>query len=160
MIPLCKDSVKYPWFLLHFSRQTFFKMRSNFQLTKWTWLLMPLSTSCSCCGNKRDLQCTLTALFMALYHGADSAKGPTSISPALFWTLLPWLKHDPVSVADHRAHKVDWAVNPRCRKPNGVWVLSAAVAVVGQHFPLCPWKNIPGLKWYVNFLSFLGFVTQ
>ena len=104
---------------------------------------------------EKDLQCTLRALVMALYHGADSAKGPTSISPALFWTLLPWLKHDPVSVADHRADEVDWAVNPRCRKPNGIWVPHAAVAVMGQHFPLGPRKNIPGLKRYVHVLSFL-----
>ena len=97
---------------------------------------------------------------MALYHGTDSAKGPTSISPALFWTLVPSLKHDPVSMADHRAHKVDWAVNPRCREPIGVGVLTAAVAVVGQHFPLCPREDIPELKWYVHYLYILGFVTQ
>ena len=46
-------------------------------------------------------------------------------------------------MTDDRAHKVDRTVDALGREPDGVWVLFATVAVVGQHLPLCPRPRVP-----------------
>ena len=73
----------------------------------------------------------------------DSAECPVGVSPALFGALVFFLKRDSVPVADHGTHKVDRTVDAAGRETDGVWVLLAAVAVVGKHLPFRPRKHVP-----------------
>ena len=73
----------------------------------------------------------------------QSTKCPTWVSPALFWASVFVLKCDSVTDTHYRTDKVARSVNARGGESNGIGILFAAVAVMGQHIPLCPRPHIP-----------------